>query len=192
MLTSLLAISINESLHNLIFFVQVGVSKPVRDHVTRLCELGWLYRRVKLYIEENATKVSLGLIYQVCTAACILSFSSSALLFIIFKLFTNYFINDICIELVCRSTTRAHGLLQVHCCLGDTDQPAYPFILPSARTPLRIFSRPLSSFLFSSYFRLSPTHIQCQQRRGLTHPSQTSSLGSWSLTKNETHGHHGR
>eukprot|EP00026_Physarum_polycephalum_P001520 Phypoly_transcript_01522.p1 GENE.Phypoly_transcript_01522~~Phypoly_transcript_01522.p1 ORF type:complete len:898 (+),score=123.02 Phypoly_transcript_01522:59-2752(+) len=47
----------------------VGVSKPVRDLVTRLCELGWLYRRVKLYIDENATKVSIGLIHQSLCAA---------------------------------------------------------------------------------------------------------------------------
>jgi gamma-tubulin complex component 3 len=45
--------------------VKVGVSKPTRELVGRLTELGWLYQRIKKYIDESLGQKSLGLVHQV-------------------------------------------------------------------------------------------------------------------------------
>lgn len=48
---------------------QVGVPRPVRDLVHKLAELGWLFCKVKKYVEKKSQDKSFGLVGQSFTAA---------------------------------------------------------------------------------------------------------------------------
>ena len=51
------------------FCLQAGVSKPVRQLVSKLGECGWLYNRIRTYVQSRSADKAFGLIGQSFCAA---------------------------------------------------------------------------------------------------------------------------
>lgn len=49
------------------YLIQVGITRPTRDLIRKLSELGLLYRRVDAFVKEKVDDVSIGLVGQVST-----------------------------------------------------------------------------------------------------------------------------
>lgn len=70
---------------------QVGVSKPTRDLIARLTELGWMYRRVRMYVDEHTRSSSLGLVHQVGSLCMFVSNTTQSLCGALHQELTDYY-----------------------------------------------------------------------------------------------------
>lgn len=48
-----------------ILVIQVAIPRSTRDLIHRLSELGWLYKRVQMFVRDRADDISIGLVGQV-------------------------------------------------------------------------------------------------------------------------------